>query len=90
MKFELYYPDGTLQLDLSDRIPKILGLGNPNKQQVGTLTDLRVNEDNVWFVPLGSAGLSVLYVPLIQFSGNTFSWSARTVSEAFDFIYGIY
>lgn len=89
MKFELYYPDGTLQLDMTDRIPKFLGFGNPDRTTSGTLTDLRCSEHNVWFSPIGSASFSVLFVPELTFTGNTFTWNSRGFS-GFDFIYGIY
>lgn len=89
MKFELYYPDETLQLDMTDRIPKFLGFGNPTLTKSGTLTDIRCNENNVWFSPIGSSSFSVLFVPILTFSGNTFTWDSRGLS-GFDFIYGIY
>ncbi|MBQ2647378.1 hypothetical protein SB816_21395 [Achromobacter sp. SIMBA_011] len=91
--FQLFNADGSLQFDLSARIPKYLG-----EEAIGAAAGSVVvggpAYSDVWFyvVPKSVTPLFQGVLPTISRQGRTISWGARSASSAIEatLIYGIY
>ena len=92
MIFELYNPDGTLQLDLASKLSKYLGSVSIVRGTAGSITDNDLLEGEPWHTYLGtSSNFRDNMPPTISFSGNQMSWSGGGGPvESAIIIYGVY
>lgn len=90
LKFELFRPDGTLEINLASRLTKYLGIVDIGITGGGSLSDARFLQGTPWYMYLGTTRTAFFAGPTgeVSFSGSVMSWS-RNDSPA-RIMYGIY
>ena len=94
-KFELFRPDGSLEMNLASRLTKFLGSVSINLNQSGSLVNPDLLIGTPWYVCFSEADnfSQGSYVPNITFSGDTMTWTRTSSGTAFfagTILYGVY
>jgi hypothetical protein len=85
--YEIYNADGSLQFDLSGRVPRILG--SLTISAAGSLSNPGFLKGALFYTLNPTANFSKLNgYPAVTLSGQTLSWGAP--SEPLILIYGVY
>lgn len=91
--FELYNPDGSLQLNLASRLTKYLGSINVNLSVSGSHYDPELLNGTPWYFVFVPAGYNpaAFKNPEITFDNGTLKWTVGTNMTTMGAIaYGVY
>lgn len=87
---QIFRPNGDVQLDMTMRVAKFIGIANKSgsKNGVETLTGVRSGEQ-MWFVPTLSTAATTLTAPTLTLSGMTITWHWPGAYPGSPILYGV-
>lgn len=86
---QLFKPNGSLQLDMTQRVMKMLGVANTGGAASGSIYVAEWGTEQGWYVPLLGVGATTSTVPTIRKSGTTLSWSFPPPNAGQPIVYGV-
>lgn len=86
---QLFLANGAIQLDLSRRLPRQLGVANLSGASSGSITVPEFSNAQGWFTPLLGALRTTITLPIVRIEGNVLRWEWPSGRAGAPIIYGI-
>lgn len=86
---QLRLPDGRIQLDMTRRLARPLGVANANRGNSGSVVVPQFSEGQAWYMIVTGSLATTVAIPNVTISGNTLSWKWPSNSNGGPIIYGV-
>lgn len=86
---QLFLPNGKIQLDMTRRLARPLGVANANRGNSGSVVVPEFSGEQPWYMIVTGSLATTVAIPTVTISGNTLSWKWPSNSAGGPILYGI-